>query len=324
MANLSIKNKILAFSPHIEMLVRHLYWKNIRVLNKFPIKKLFNKLSIKKTLKKENNNLNYNEIAKFLESSGLAKGSLLVIHSAYGSLKGKGKTPDEILDFFIDIVGENGTLAMPAMPSFPNDLEIIDYLNTRAHLDKIFEYNPETSGVTTGVLPSVLTNRSDAIRSKFPINTMVALGRLSQELFCDEFSQLNPLACGIGSSWKKCLDNEAIIVSLGTDLTHSLTSIHVAEDSWEDSWPVDNWYHKKNFKLINADFSETIAIRERAPMWGALHYAERTLCKDLINAGLLKTKIFDGVEVEIIKAKELNNFLRNQQQVKKGYPYYWV
>ena len=318
MSNTSLKNKILSLSPHIEMLVRHIYWKNVA---------LFSRLSINnpyKLVKSEFDDLDYDDIADFLESAGVTKGSLLVVHSAYSSLKGRGKNHNEILDFFIDIIGDKGTLAMPAMPKFSNAVARDKYLTSDAHVTEIFEYDPEKSGVTTGVLPLMLTKRANAIRSSFPINTMVSLGPLSEELFRDEFNLPSPLACGIGSSWKKCLDNDALIIGFGTDLTHSLTSIHVAEDSWENAWPVSGWYHEKKFRIIDGDVSKIIPIRERAPKWGALHYAERTLCKDLLDAGILKSRTFKGVVVEVIRAKKLNDFLLDQQQKKRGYPYYWV
>lgn len=318
MANTSLKNKILSLSPHIEMLVRHIYWKNIS---------LFSRLSFSnssKSVKSEFDDLDYNDIARFLELSGVTKGSLLIVHSAYGSLKGRGKNYNEILDFFLDIIGDEGTLTMPAMPKFSNAIAKEKYLTSESHVTEIFEYDSEKSGVTTGVLPLMLTKRTNAVRSRFPINTMVALGPLSEELFRDEFNHPSPLACGIGSSWKKCLDNDALIIGFGTDLTHSLTSIHVAEDSWEDDWPVSDWYHEKKFKIIDGDATKIIPIRERAPKWGALHYAERTLCKDLLNAGILKSQTFDGVVVEVISAKKLNEFLIDMQKKKRGYPYYWV
>jgi aminoglycoside 3-N-acetyltransferase len=318
MANISIKNKILSLSPHIEMLVRHIYWKNISLLSKLS----FSKTS--KSVKSELDDLDYDDIARFLESSGVSKGSLLIVHSAYGPLKGRGKNYNEILDFFLNMIGDKGTLAMPAMPKFSNTVAKDNYLTSKSHVTEIFEYDPENSGVTTGVLPLMLTKRTNAVRSRFPINTMVALGPLSNELFLDEFNHPSPLACGIGSSWKKCLDNNALIIGFGTDLTHSLTSIHVAEDSWEDSWPVSGWYHEKKFRIIDGDVSNVISIRERDPRWGALHYAERTLCKDLLNAEILKSRTFNGVEVEVINAKKLNDFLLDMQKKKKGYPYYWV
>jgi aminoglycoside 3-N-acetyltransferase len=315
MANDSLKNKVMAISPHIEMLIRHIYWFNIKWLRQHVVKS---------PPKPVPANVNYDHIRRFLNSSGVTKGSLIVVHSAYGPLKGRGKNPNEILDFFFDLIGETGTLAMPAMPKFSNSGPVEDHLTSKDSLTKVYEYDVDKSGITTGVLPLMLNKQASSVRSRFPINTMVASGPLADELFRDEYNQIDPLACGIGSSWAKCMENDALIIGFGTDLTHSLTSIHVAEDFYEEDWPVKDWYNNKTFKITNGGLSETKVIRERAVKWGALHYAERTLCKDLIKAGILKSVNLDGVLIEILSAAKLNNFLKLQQKKKSGYPYYWL
>ena len=63
-------------------------------------------------------------------------------------------------------------------------------------------------------------------------------------------------------------------------------------------------------------------LRERAPRWGALHFGERTLCKDLLASNLLKSTVIDGVIVEVLSAKALIDFLNSRNQ--RGYPYFWV
>jgi aminoglycoside 3-N-acetyltransferase len=315
MANDSLKNKVMAMSPHVEMLTRHIYWWNVGWLRRLVLKSSPNPVP---------SNVNYDRIGRFLKSSGVTKGALIVVHSAYGPLKGRGKNHNEILDFFFDLIGETGTLAMPAMPKFSNSGRVEDYLTNKDSLTKVYEYDVEKTGIITGVLPLMLNKRASSVRSRFPINTMVASGPLAHELFRDEFSQIDPLACGIGSSWAKCAENDALIIGFGTDLTHSLTSIHVAEDFYEAEWPVKDWYINKTFNITNGGLSETKVIRERAPKWGALHYAERTLCKDLVEAGILTSANLDGVLIEILSAAKLTKFLRLQQQKKKGYPYYWL
>jgi aminoglycoside 3-N-acetyltransferase len=114
------------------------------------------------------------------------------------------------------------------------------------------------------------------------------------------------------------------ILSFGTDLTHSLTSIHVSEDAYENEWPVNDWYLEKSFKIVDKDYDQERVIRERRPHWGALHFAERTLCKDLIKQGILQTSNEFGVLIEVIDARKLNEFLRGKQKEIPGYPYFWL
>ena len=63
-------------------------------------------------------------------------------------------------------------------------------------------------------------------------------------------------------------------------------------------------------------------VRERQPKWGALHWAGRKLGKDLYNAKILLSHNIDGILIEVMKAKDLIDFLNSRNS--KGYPYYGV
>lgn len=316
MANDNILRKLFSLSPHIEMLGRRVYWFNIQFTKKW--KKNKNVTPLKK---EEIDTFNFSNISKFIRFKGVSIGDLLVVHSAFGSIKRCGLPPSKIIDELLDIVGEEGTLAMPAMPKFKNTPDTTNYLKTDIS-DKIFEYNVQKSKIKTGLLPTYLHRRKGAIRSRHPINTMVAFGPLAEKLMetnlVDDFS----LACGTNSSWKKCVDHNAYIVGIGVDLTHSLTMIHVAEDMNNKKWPIKNWYRKKKFRVIDNNYDKTFTLQERNPKWGALHFAERTLFKDLISNNILTSTIVNGVTVEIINSKKLIYFLNSKNS--KGYPYFWT
>jgi aminoglycoside 3-N-acetyltransferase len=96
----------------------------------------------------------------------------------------------------------------------------------------------------------------------------------------------------------------------------------VAEDILDNSWPIKSWYRKKKFLIKDGGFSREFELRERKPKWGALHFAERTLCKDLLSSGLMKSTVIDDVIVEIVKASELIDFLNSKNE--NGYPYFWT
>ena len=314
MANDSAIKKVFSLSPHVEMLLRRVYWKNVKWLSR--------KVKKKKSVDKNTIPVDFSKIQQFLTQNGVCAGELIVVHSAYAPFKGRGKTPNQILDMLFDLVGETGTVAMPAMPKFKNSPELVDYLDADRNIDSIYEYDVSNSPIKTGVLPLMLHKREGAIRSRHPINSMVAKGKLARKLMENNLEGESPLACGINSSWNHCVEENAIIVGLGTDLTHSLTMIHVAEDVLDEKWPVDNWYLEKQFLIKDGEFEVEKTLRERAPNWGALHFAERTLCKDLIDNGLLKCTVVDGIIVEVINSKDLIDFLNKKNS--KGYPYFWL
>lgn len=307
----------MAFSPYIELMIRRVYWKNIIFFQNQSAKKAA-KSSV--GISSANTQIDFNKIAEFLKQCGAKPEGLLLVHSAFAPFLGGGKSAGQIVDFLMDLVGVDGTLAMPAMPKFKNSIQAKEYL-TADLSEQIFHYDVNKSKVKSGVLPMMLHKRAASIRSRHPINTMVAMGPLAQQLVMDNLKGDSPLACGIHSSWNACVNNDALIVGLGLDLTHSLTTIHVAEDVLDDKWPVSDWYIEKTFKITDGDYQEVRTLRERSPKWGTLHYAERTLAKHLIEAGILKTIQISGLTIEAIKAKELISFLNSRNQ--SGYPYFW-
>ena len=313
MANTSLVKKTFAFSPHIEMLFRRIYWANVNVLSK--------RVKIKKASSQDTQSIDYSKIEEFLRDQGVNEGKLVVVHSAYAPFKGRGKTPNQLLDYLFNIIGSTGTLAMPAMPKFKNSANVEDYLQTNC-TDAVFEYDVVNSPIKTGVLPMMLHKRQYSVRSRHPINSLVAEGPLAKTMMDKNLEGDSPLACGNNSSWKFCADNDAIIVGFGVDLTHSLTMIHVAEDVLDEDWPINNWYLNKTFIIKDHEFNKEVTLRERAPKWGALHFAERTLCKDLIKKGILQSKVIDGVTIEVLNAKRMLDFLHSKNAT--GYPYFWL
>ncbi len=317
MPNSSLFNKFLSLSPNIEIFVRHLYWKNIYIFNKF-----LNASNVDKKPPLNHTRLNtVTNILDFLSDCGVTRGSLLILHSAFSPLRATGKSPEQIIRNLIDFLGPHGTLAMPAMPKFLNSVEPSEYI-TKDISKLVFDYDVNNSGITTGVLPRALCAWPGAVRSRHPINTMVAHGPHAVPMMVNNLSGRNPLPCGIDSSWCYCYAHDAFVVSLGVDLAHSLTMIHVAEDLLDDKWPIKNWYREKHFVIRDNDGSKEATLRERHPKWGTLHYAERTLCKDLINQKIMRTTEIDGVVIECLKAKELIKYLNTRNHT--GYPYYGI
>jgi aminoglycoside 3-N-acetyltransferase len=315
MANLSVINKIFEISPIIEVILRKLYWSNIGHIEK--IKK---KLNRKKKPAHENKSVDFEKILKIIEEKKSKECNLLLVHSSFSPLRGTGLPPTEIISKLLGLVGKAGTLAMPAMPKFRNSANKLNYLNQDQNF--VFEYDVKKSLIKTGLLPTYLHRKNGSVRSAHPINTMVAYGAIAKELMADNLSGDSPLACGKNSSWKKCIDNNACIIGLGLDLTHSLTMIHVAEDILDENWPIKNWYKETSFIIKQDGIKKNIKLRERDPKWGALHFAERTLCKDLVEQGILFSTVIDGVMVEIINSQELIDFLNSKN--KMGYPYFGI
>ena len=301
-------NKILAISPKLEIFVRKIYWK------------FFSNTSFKYVREKKESFLyDFNKISSQLINFGLKKGDILVLHASFDKLKKTGKSPNDIINNLLSLVGEKGTLVMNSSRLFPEETIKNDYINSEFNNETVL-YDLKKSRVWTGVLPHFMLKHNDSKVSRFPINPVVAIGYHSNQMIenniCEDFSS----SCGENSSWKYCVDKNALVVGLGTDLTHSLTILHVAEELMGSKWPIDNWFRKRKFRVIDKDFDKIISVKERRPKWGAMHFAERTLCKDLLSSGILNTINIDGVILQVLRAKDLIDFLNSKNE--KGYPYF--
>lgn len=309
MPNNSLYNKIVTTSPHVEMIARHLYH-FIKPL----IKKSKNK---KKTISQKHKNIE--KILDHLKSQGLKEGDILVVHSSFSALKKFGLSPSEIVDQLLKIIGESGTLAMPAIAIYPNEL-MEKQMKEDELLKQKYIYDVQSTKIWTGALPKVLIKHKSAKRSLHPLNSMVAIGAKASEMMKGNEDDLFPN--GKKSSWEYCHQKNAFILGLGTDLTHSLTMIHVAEDTKGEKWYIKDWYHDRKFIVKNGDEEREIHVKERKHKWGQLHFGERNLANDLIKNNVLESIFIEDTVVETLRAKSLVEFLDSKNST--GYPYFWV
>lgn len=309
MANSGLINRVLSLSPNLELLVRRIYWKSPRLFKKFRAKR--NSINKSKLT-------DFNKIIDALKEFGVKEGNVLIVHSSFIALEETRKSPNQIIEELLALVGKLGTLAMNSARIFPEELRAGNYL-IRNMNDIVPVYNIKKSKVWTGALPLFMLRHKQAEISKFPINPMVAIGKKAAAMMEYNLEGEFKTGCGKNSSWKYCVDHDAIVVGIGVDLTHSVTMLHVAEDS-HANWPIQNWYRDAKYLIVDGDKETVISVKERDPKWGALHFAERTLCKDLIEQGILQTKEVDGVLVEALQAKVFIDYLNNKNQA--GYPYF--
>lgn len=306
--------KIALLSPRIEVKLRQLYWRNSRLLYKYNP----NRSSTSSLI---GQSVNFDLIIGQLKDWGVGKGSLLIVHSSYDELRCTGLSPLEIIEKLRGLIGETGTLVMPVIRKYkgiPEGYEQIffDY----DQLECI--YNPQKTPIVTGLLPCMLIRIPGAEISKHPLSTLCAIGPLAKEMMVNNIKGDEPSPHGINSSWKFCLDHQAKVCSIGTNLRHHNTMGHVAEEAFGDwYWPDDAWYDKRKF-VIESKGEEPIRliVKARKPEWGMLHQAEWNRYRDFLTHGIIRSKRFDSVLVEYEDSQELISYLRKKN--KKGYPYF--
>jgi aminoglycoside 3-N-acetyltransferase len=306
----SIYNFIVQLSPKIEVLFRKIYWANIsRFSGLKPNNKHFDDTS---------DNIDFEKVIINLKKRGIDKGSLIIVHSSYNLLEKSGLSPEEINFKLLELVGAEGTLVMPVIRKYKQEGTLKEYLTK--NLDSIIcTYNVQKSVVTSGLLPYYLMQIPGCIVSRFPINPVAAVGKHARDIVAKNLEGDILSGHGPNSSWKYCVDKNAIVIGLGVDMPHYLTITHVNEDC-DANWPIKDWYRKRKFEIIDKSFETQVEVFERKPKWGALYFAERKYRKDLLKNGILKIEVVEGLFISTIESSKLTDFLKSNP--RKGYPYY--
>ena len=166
MPNLSISKKLFGYFPLAEILVRRIYWKNPGLFQRKTQKgkKQHNKLF---------STVRMDDVFAVWKKWGIKEGDTVLVTSSYENLQQLHSEPEEILQAIINFLGSEGTLIMPAFPYYKNAPKKNTFLSADLS-DELFYYNPKRNFVTTGILPGTLCKMSGAVRSTFPINTLVA------------------------------------------------------------------------------------------------------------------------------------------------------
>lgn len=312
------RDTILASSPWVEVLVKSLYWR-IKLVNKFLAHRARKRPKPVAVPIGEHKHLPFEQITNQLRELGVSEGDIMIVHASGLALQPTGLSPTQICEQLVDFLGPTGTLALPAIPLYREEPTGPERLTDSICAQRL-TYDVRKTPPWTGALPKALMRISGAVRSRHPLNSMAAVGRHAVAMMQANIEGDLPLACGLGSAWKYCADRNARIVCLGVDTAHSLTMIHVAEDSWADDWPIADWYRERLFHVKDGDFETDLTVRERRPHW-AIYYGERTLQKDLIKLGILKVAIVNGLRIETCESAVLIDYLNSRKS--SGYPY-WV
>ena len=247
-----IMKRIMEQIPQLEV------WARIVAGYMTGIKEIYKKNNVKK--KKHIGNapqVHKNVLIDYLKALKIQKGDILIVHSSLRPLKCFGMAPTEIIEELLKLVGDEGTLVMPAFCKYN------EHIKGKFAEESVteFVYNVQESPAWTGVISDTFWRREDVIRSRYPDNPLAATGSCAREIFMQEAQ--GDLAHGRYSSWKFCSDKHAKVLFLGIPAFNSITEIHLAEDLLDDRWPVKGWFKECHYKIIDNEkvYNKTTRIQ---------------------------------------------------------------
>lgn len=149
-----------------------------------------------------------------LELLGIQSGDIVFMHSALSSAGDVVGGADTVIDAFLEVLGENGTLGVSTL-SFGEP------------------FDAQTSPSAVGIISETLRMRAGAERSLRPIHSVAAIGRDAKKL-C-EGHELCDTNCGEGSPYRKLAEMGGKIVLFGVDMNRN-TTLHTIEDMVDASF----------------------------------------------------------------------------------------
>lgn len=315
-------NLIFERLPSFEVMARVVYWRSalfhgILKRNKAKQRNLPKPKVGAPTALPAEKTPSFDDLLTMIKAHGVKLGDILIVHSSFEALRKIEPNSRKIIEGLMAIVGPNGTLVMPAFPKYEVQ-EGTERMNADLS-DVAWEYEPAKTKPWTGYLPYRLMHEEGAVRSAFPLNSIVALGAEAEAMCARELTRDDQTPNGPDSAWAYCAERDAIIIALGVDLAHNLTMIHTAEDCNESTWPVADWYRSRQFDILENGARRRVHIRERHPKW-AINYGERRLGYDLNRFSVSKTTHLSYLEVTSLRSKTLIEFLQARQNT--AYPYF--
>lgn len=308
-------SRIALLSPRIEVMLRKLYWMNVKHLKKYnPYKAVNHRQSFKR--------VDFDKIINWLRTQGVGEGALLLVHSSYSALECTGLSEEQIIDELLALVGANGTLVMPVIRRYKGEPQGKDLLKYNTN-NLICTYDVKKTTVQSGILPFTMLRRNDSVVSHHPFNPLVAIGPLAGPMMEHNIDGEAPSPHGPNSCWKFCYDHNAFIVGLGVDLAHYNTITHINEEAFGNwKWSDEEWYDRRKFIIVDENARQSnVIVKVRKPQWGMLRYAEINANKDINESGLIRRTRIDGeIVVCLEKAKEYVDYLQDNN--KKGKYYY--
>jgi aminoglycoside 3-N-acetyltransferase len=313
-------NLLFIHFPVIEIFVKNIYGRSTflqAINNKFRLKKTFRN----KNLNLTDNNKAFLYFCDELRHLGVKSGDILIVHSSSEFCTLIGLSPRKIIETLQELVGPEGTIAMPAIPIIKDDPKGIHRLNPDKYNDTLI-YNVQRSPPWTGILPRQLMQMTGSIRSQHPLNTMVALGPHAEPMMRGNLLHTLAKPCGPDSSWDYCHRHGAHIIALNCDLAHSLTMVHLHEDKAGTDWPIaeSKWYQKRNFKIIDRENSFYTQVLERKATW-SMFFAERRLSYLIYKYGVACKYDSNDISMSYCSSEKLSELVKNQKN--KFFPY-WI
>ena len=293
--NLLIAKTFEAF-PCVEVMIRKLFAHSSKRIKKFSKKPAVSLSSQKQS------------VMSFLESH-LSPGDVVIVHTRMSALKRFGFTPKELLDVLLRILGPEGSLFMPNMPSYDGIAKLKGFWDKCSDPQ---EYYVASTKSWTGVIGDTFVSTFGARRSAVPYCSLAGFGPFVDEAFREELD--SDSIFDKKSPWFKLQEVDAKILFLGAEAYDSITESHLVEDA-SGFFPFEDWCMEVPF-ILEGSIQKRFFIRK--PFWNQ-YLTEFYNIKRLRKKKIIDEEKIGGVDFSCISSyKNLYSFYCEEARAGKS------
>jgi len=180
---------------------------------------------------------------------GVGPGDLLFVHSSWDGMANLAAGPTDVLAMLRELIGEEGTLAMPSNPI------LVEREGGRV-------YDVHRSPSKYGLLTEVFRRTRGVERSPIPLSTVCAIGPLAGHLTRDYLRQEVNTAYGEGSPYLELGRQGGKVLVLGVAVVRTLTLMHCAFDVLgEEACPLPDFFARDALTVEREGGTETVQVR---------------------------------------------------------------
>jgi aminoglycoside 3-N-acetyltransferase len=239
-----------------------------------------------------------------LQALGIRPGGVLMVHSGAPAVHRLGWEPSDLIDFLLEYLGPEGTLAMPTHPKL-------------ALREGRLTYDVRRSPSQVGLLTELFRRRRSTLRSRCPIAAAAAMGARAQELTEGHARSWAPH--DENSPYGRLAELEGQALCIGVPLNR-MTILHVAEDSLRDSLPIANFHEEREVWVVADGEATAVRVHMRSPwLWWYLNLGRWSY--QMHRRGLARSRTLAEVPLYAANADDVVQWMKNDiRQGRSIYP----
>jgi aminoglycoside 3-N-acetyltransferase len=233
-------------------------------------------------------------LAAALEGLGVGRGDVLMVHCGGAPVARLGWEPSDLIDFLLDYLGREGTLAMPSHPRLGQH-------------EGCAVYDLRRSPSTVGLPTELFRRRRGVRRSRFPFAAAAAQGRLAETLLADHGRSWAPH--DDLSPYARLAELGGRVLCMGVPLTR-MTILHVAEDRLRDRLAIPHFYEDRVVRVVGDGAEHEHVVHRRAPwLWWYLHMGRWSF--EMRRRGLAREAVLSGVPLRAADASRVVEWMES-------------